>query len=101
MFSFWNEEDKAKTTIQNLPRNGKEIAIAKPYICLTSIFSIGFSDFGNRIAPDLQFLVGTKDSIQIIRLCYNAAHMKYQIRFANNNNNDNDDLRIVGRSFAG
>ena len=26
-------------------------------------------------------------------LCYNAAIMKYQIRFANNNNNDdNDDL---------
>jgi len=35
-----------------------------------------------------------------IILCYNAATMKLQLRFANNNN-DNDDLCIVGRSFAG
>jgi hypothetical protein len=42
------------------------------------------------------------DSIQINRLCYNAANMQYEFRFANNNNNnDNDDLRIVGRSLAG
>jgi len=37
-----------------------------------------------------------------ISLCYNAIVMQNQFRFANNdNNNDNDDLRIVGRSFAG
>ena len=35
-------------------------------------------------------------------LCYNAAIMQYELRIANdNNNNDNDDLRIVGRSIAG
>jgi len=42
-----------------------------------------------------------KDSIQIDCLCYNAAHMQYHLRFANDNNNDNDDPRIVGRSLAG
>jgi len=43
-----------------------------------------------------------QNSIQIGCLCYNAANMYYQICFANdNNNNDNDDLRIVGRSLAG
>ena len=31
---------------------------------------------------------------------YNASIMQYPIRFANNNNNDNDDPGIVGRSFA-
>ena len=35
-------------------------------------------------------------------LCYNAANMQSELRFANDNNhNENDDLRIVGRSFAG
>ena len=31
---------------------------------------------------------------------YNATIMQHQFRPANNNNNDNDDPRIVGRSFA-
>jgi hypothetical protein len=36
------------------------------------------------------------------RLCYNARMMENLLRFVNNaNNNDNDDLRVVGRSFAG
>jgi hypothetical protein len=34
-------------------------------------------------------------------LCYNAAIMEYELRIANDNNNDNDGLRIVGRSSAG
>ncbi len=35
-------------------------------------------------------------------LCYNAANMKYSLCFVNDNNNDNDDNPpIVGRSFAG
>jgi hypothetical protein len=34
--------------------------------------------------------------------CYNANTMFNSPRFANNNdNNDNDDPRVVGRSFAG
>jgi hypothetical protein len=38
----------------------------------------------------------------MIPLCYNAAIMQYILRFANDNNsNDNDVLRIVGRSSAG
>jgi hypothetical protein len=41
------------------------------------------------------------DSIKINRLCYNAANMQFELRFANTNNNDNDDPRIVGRSLAG
>src|SRR5688572_12162038 len=37
----------------------------------------------------------------LISLCYNAVNMQYQPCFANNNNSDNNDPRIVGRSFAG
>jgi hypothetical protein len=36
---------------------------------------------------------------EMTSLCYNAA-MQYHPRFANNNNNDHDDLLIVGRSLA-
>lgn len=44
----------------------------------------------------------TRNSIQKRCLCYNAVTMQHELRFANdNNNNDNDDLRIVGRSLAG
>jgi hypothetical protein len=32
---------------------------------------------------------------------YNSCNMEYQIRIALNNNNDNDDPQIVGRSLAG
>jgi hypothetical protein len=42
-----------------------------------------------------------KSSTEKMPLCYNAVTMPYVYRFANNDNNDNDDLRIVGRSFAG
>ena len=49
----------------------------------------------------LTMLVCSKrEAIQINCLCYNAAHMQNDLRFANNNN-DNDDPRIVGRSLAG
>jgi hypothetical protein len=41
------------------------------------------------------------DTGGLMSLCYNAAIMQNVLRFANNNNNDNDDLRIVGRSMAG
>ena len=40
-------------------------------------------------------------SVQKKCLCYNAVTMQYQLRIANDNNNDNDDLGIVGRSLAG
>jgi len=37
-----------------------------------------------------------------VSLCYNAAIMNENFRFANNNNsNDNDDGYVVGRSLAG
>jgi len=42
-----------------------------------------------------------KDTSEIMPLCYNAVTMLYLYRSANDNNNDNDDLRIVGRSIAG
>ena len=37
---------------------------------------------------------------KVTSLCYNAANMNYQSRFATNNNDDNDDPLIVGRSLA-
>jgi len=40
-------------------------------------------------------------NFNLFTLCYNFTAMKYQSTFANNNDNDNDDPRIVGRSFAG
>jgi hypothetical protein len=46
-------------------------------------------------------LTGLSKLINAAELCYNAANMQYELRFANNDNNDNDDLRIVGRSLAG
>ena len=73
----------------------------EPYICLT---------------PVLQWISGTspirlplpvvcrrqRGSIQTGCLCYNAVKMRYPLHFANSNNhNDDDDHRIVGRSFAG
>jgi len=42
-----------------------------------------------------------KNTSEIMPLCYNAVTMLYLYRSANNNKNDNDDLRIVGRSIAG
>jgi hypothetical protein len=45
--------------------------------------------------------MGLSKLINAAELCYNAANMQYELRFANNDNNDNDDLRIVGRSLAG
>lgn len=62
-----------------------------------------------RLPPDLNlrgsskslFLVPTICPVPDVGLCYNAAIMEYPFRFANDNNNDNDDPRIVGRSFAG
>ena len=38
---------------------------------------------------------------EISCLCYNTIIMQDQLRFANNNNDNNDNLHIVGRSFAG
>ena len=43
-----------------------------------------------------------KNSIQIGCLCYNAVTMQNRFRFVNDNDNNNDDPpRIVGRSLAG
>jgi len=39
--------------------------------------------------------------LDFLIVLYNANIMQYRNRFANDNNNDNDDPRIVGRSFAG
>jgi len=55
---------------------------------------------GRRLLWDCDFAL-EKATSEIRPLCYNAVTMQSCYRFANDNNNDNDDPRIVGRSLAG
>jgi len=61
--------------------------LTKPHRFLTSICSSSKTHFPNLTLLDSTFVL------------YNAPIMQHPVRFANNNN-DNDDPGIVGRSFA-
>ena len=101
MTYFFSAETVATcVNIQNLPPSEKEIALPN----LTPALHADPPLISQLARKDLRLTykswVQQSNSIQTGCLCYNAANMQHQLRFANNNNNDNDDLRIVGRSVA-
>jgi hypothetical protein len=71
------------------------LQLERPFMYPTGVSSCPFA----RSAPKNTSFV--TDSFQKKCLCYNAVTMQHEWRFANDNNNDNNDRRIVGRSLAG